>query len=140
MSALAAEFPGSLREADDLPPELLAERLAELAATLEGGPTLEWMERVSRFHTLARGALVTKRWLAGRRAIDGAVTASFDAAFAALDGGEGVRAWRDDLAAVASPPRGRMTTLVFERMARECPRSAAELRAIVFGARWTAHT
>src|SRR5262249_27008222 len=70
-ASLAAQFPGALREIDDLELVVIRERIGQLDAALRGeGPLEPWMRAVGLFHALARGALHAKRWLAGRKAID----------------------------------------------------------------------
>src|SRR5579862_104100 len=120
MSVLAARFPGALREIDRLELAEIERRIASLDAFLEhSGEPEAWMGAVARFHRLARGALGAKRWLDRRRAVSAAVVAAFDRQVASLEFAEEIQAWRDDLAAVASPPRGRVMDLVFGRLARD---------------------
>src|SRR5271165_4003571 len=73
MSALAARFPGALREIDDLDLVELRTRIAKLEGVLTGAlPTEPWMEAVALFHKMTRGALCAKRWLSGRKRTDAA--------------------------------------------------------------------
>src|SRR5262245_60205219 len=52
LSHLAAEFPGALRELDDLTLAEIDRRIAALArAESDGEPTEPWMVVMSRFHT-----------------------------------------------------------------------------------------
>jgi hypothetical protein len=71
-----------------------------------------------RFHALARGALAVKRWLAGR-ALTPALADAFAREAPAMPHAENVHLWRDDLAAIARPPRGRILDLVYARLAEE---------------------
>jgi hypothetical protein len=134
MRKLAAEFPGSLREADELPMEELEQRVRELGAALrDEARVAEWMATMARFHALARGALCAKRWLAGRKRVDDAVRRAFEADATGLRYPSEALAWAEDLARLAEPPRGRVTELVFLRMALELDVDARELRRAVFG-------
>ncbi len=57
LRALAAEFPGALRELDTLGTAELARRSAACAAALRGGAEEPWMAWIDRFHALMRQAL-----------------------------------------------------------------------------------
>jgi hypothetical protein len=133
MAALAARFPGSLREIDDLPLATIASRVSELRACEGGAPPARWMEASHAFHTLTRGALCAKRWLAGRKEVGDELRAAFDREVDALSWADDARTWRAELARVASPPRGRVTELVYEQMSSLLGVSASEARALVFG-------
>jgi hypothetical protein len=135
MAELASRFPGALRELDDLELDDIRCRIAALEEVLRGAREVEpWMEAVALFHALARGALSAKRWLAGRKRIDAAVRGAFAAEASALDFPEEARAWTDDLARIASPPRGRVLDVIFPRLARTLGTSEAAARQLVFGA------
>jgi hypothetical protein len=131
MSALAARWPGALRELDDLPSGVLQQRIAALTAARDGAADVApWMRAQHAFHAKARGALVAKRWLRGRRDVDAPLRAAF-VAEAASD--VEARAWCEDLARVARPPRGRVLALVWERVAQELAITEEEARSLVFG-------
>jgi hypothetical protein len=85
------------------------------------------------FHSLTRGALCAKRWLAGRKQIDDGTRAAFDREAEALCYAEEARAWSADLHRIASPPQGRVTELVYERIAAALAIPAREARILVFG-------
>lgn len=134
MVALASRFPGALREIDELPIDELRRRIDELTAALaDASRVTAWMTAQMRFHALTRGALCAKRWLAGRKQVDAGVIAAFERASAELCWPDDARAWADDLARIAAPPRGRVTDLVFERIAAELSISTTEARKLVFG-------
>jgi hypothetical protein len=118
--ALAARFPGALRELDELPTEEIRARVAALASDVEP----EWAFAVWRYHELTRAALAAKRWLAGARNASANANAGEPPDDALL--------FRDDLARIARPPHGRLSVLVFERLARELSLTPAEARARVF--------
>jgi hypothetical protein len=131
LSALARRFPGALREIDALPLETIRARIDALAALEADGRLLEpWMVAQVRFHTLTRGALAAKRWLGKRRDVDDATLARFDAGAP-----EGTEAWRNDLAALARPPRCRIHDVVFSRLAEELGVAVPVAKELVFGAR-----
>ena len=135
LSALAAEFPGALREADELPMEELRRRVAALAASERGTADVEpWMAIIARFHALTRGALCAKRWLEGRKQVDATTVARFEHEVSGLCYATDAHAWRNFLPRLATPPRGRVSELVFERMAEELTLASDEVRVLVFGA------
>lgn len=134
MAELASRFPGALRELDDLELGEIRRRAAALDAVLREGREIEpWMEALARFHALARGALSAKRWLAGRKRVDPAVERAYADALSTLAFPDDARAWARDLARVASPPRGRVTNVVFARVARELGTTERAARLLVFG-------
>jgi hypothetical protein len=135
MAALAAEFPGALREADELPMAELLRRVRELEAALDSGAEpAPWMTAIARFHALTRGALSAKRWLAGRKEVDEALVGAFEEGTGALLHPVDARAWAGDLHLLADPPRGRLTEAVFAKLAVEVGRDVREVRLLVFSA------
>jgi hypothetical protein len=134
MVELARRFPGALREIDDLELAVIRNRIGRLAAVLRGdGEAEPWMKATTLFHTLARGALCAKRWLAGRKSVDYVTQKAFEHDASFLTFPEEARAWAADLARVASPPRGRLTSLVFARVARALGTTERQARRLVFG-------
>jgi hypothetical protein len=134
MAALARLYPGALREVDELPIELITTRIEELVvADADPERIVAWMRAQSAFHSLARGALAVKRWLAGRPP-----TRAMEEAFAEKlrampeHEREELREWQHDLAAIAAPPGGRLMGLVYEKLARELAIDADAARAAVF--------
>lgn len=128
LAGLAARFPGALREIDRRPLEILRDRIAELAAA-ERRPerAARWMIAQAVFHRLARGALVAKRWLGKRREVTDAMRTEL-----ASGQDEDARAWADDLASLARPPRGRLVEIVLARAGAELAMDAEEVRRLVF--------
>lgn len=127
MTALARTWPGSLRELDELPIDVIRARITALDRALHDASRIErWMIAQDAFHRLARGALSAKRWLGKRKRITSAVRSEFDA-----HAPREARAWSDLLADVAQPPRGRLMDLVFARVARELDTSIADARRLV---------
>jgi hypothetical protein len=107
LRALAAEFPGALRELDTLSTETLAARGAALEAAAAGGPDAPWMSWMAGYHALMRTALSAK----GRGTLDDAAR---DALIAASE-------WPIDRAfldAALRPSRGRLNVVVFDQLAR----------------------
>ena len=134
MAALAARFPGALREIDELPLEEIRRRIAALDAVLADSAEVEpWMEAIALFHAMARGALAAKRWLGGRKRLDASVKRRFSAEVESLPFAQDARTWADELALIASPPRGRVLDSVFARLARTMGTSDRAARRLVFG-------
>ena len=135
MADLARTYPGALRELDELPLALIRARIDELgAAEMDARSVAPWMVAQSRFHALARGALAVKRWLAGR-AFTPAIDGSFASALATLPFARDAELWTNDLAAIASPPRGRLMDLVYVRLAGELGTDVTSARAAVLAPR-----
>ena len=134
MAALAARFPGALREIDELELREIRRRIEALDAVVATSAEVEpWMEALALFHALARGALAAKRWLAGRKRVDAAVRGRFSAEVETLPFAQDARAWAGELAVIASPPRGRVLDFVFARLARTMGTSERAARRLVFG-------
>jgi hypothetical protein len=133
MAELATRFPGALREIDELPLEEIDARLTALSTASADAAMVEpWMEATARFHELTRGVLAVKRWLAGKKEIATTDRAEFERIAKDLPHGEDAIAWRDDLEAIANPPRGKVTDLVFARIARELTTTTENARRLVF--------
>jgi hypothetical protein len=133
MAELAGRFPGALREIDELPLAEIDRKLSDLArAVADETQIAPWMNATARFHELTRGVLAVKRWLAGKKAIDNAVRAEFEAIANDLPYAADVVVWRDELEAIANPPRGKVTDLVFARIARELSIDEDDARRLVF--------
>jgi hypothetical protein len=131
MAELARAYPGALREIDELPLAVIEARIAELeAAEIDLARVVMWMTAQSRFHALARGALAVKGWLRGRP-LGPVVTDAFASALPTLPHAEDAELWRNDLAAIARPPRGRLMDLVYVRLAGELSVDVAAARAAV---------
>jgi len=133
MVELAVEFPGALRELDELPLEVIRERITVLGrAEQDEALVLPWMRAQVSFHRLARGALATKRWLCGRP-LTPEIEAAFARALPKLPAD--VAPWATSLAAIAKPPRGRLLDLVYARLAAELGVDVDAARAAVRPAR-----
>jgi hypothetical protein len=131
MAALAARFPGALRELDELPLDAIGDRIDALTRCVRGAASPEpWMLATSLFHRLTRGALAAKRWLGARRGLG---AEGFEEAIANHRFAEDARAWSDDLARIASPPAGRLSDLVYERVGLGMGLSPEDARTLVVG-------
>lgn len=130
LRALAADWPGALRELDTLPTAEL-QRRAQLCA--EGGDE-PWMAPLLRYHQLMRAALALRR---GAALAD--VTARTNITPAAA-GDDPAGSVFDDLppldeafaAAVAQPPHGRLMVVVCARVAEDFAMAPAVLWNLLF--------
>jgi hypothetical protein len=127
LRALAAEFPGCLRELDTLGlPEL--ERRARVAAdAAAGAPGEPWLSWIGAYHALLRGALAVR---APAGAAGGAATRATLASAAA-----GLAIDETFVAAVLTPPGGRIGVVVLRALAVRFGVPAATIAAELFPAR-----
>lgn len=125
MRALAAEFPGALRELDELPMETVEARLAALR---EPEPPA-WADAMSRYHGWMRLALAIKR--AHRRDSDPAEVLRW-LADRDVRADEPTDISIEAVRAILRPPTGRLSRWVLERIARDTQRELAEVEADVF--------
>jgi hypothetical protein len=134
MAALADRFPGALREIDELTMDQIQARIAALDLSIRDPDAIEpWMIATVRFHALARGALCAKRWLGKKKHVDEDTVRAFVRDARSLAYPEDAIAWADVLARVASPPRGKVTDLVYERLAATLGVTVRDARHLVFG-------
>ncbi len=113
LRALAAEFPGALRELDNLPLSELEGR----AAALEAGVHEPWVQWMGAYHAYCRAAL----WLKLNPG---------DLAGAAARAGRGIDAAFAE--AVTRPPRRRLVRAVLLRVAADFNASADTIEARLF--------
>jgi len=113
LRALAAEFPGCLRELDTLGGAELARRASACEAAASGGQVETWMPWIAAYHETMRLALRI-------RADDPDADAVADPAFAA---------------AVRSPPGGRVGVVVLRALAARFGTPAAAIAAALFPVR-----
>jgi hypothetical protein len=131
MAELASDFPGALREIDELSLDVIRQRIdAVAAAERDESKATPWMRAHVSFHRLARGALTVKRWLEGRP-LTPDLAAAFARALPSLPNAGEAAVWSTDLAAIAEPPRGRIMDLVYARLAEELGTDVASARATV---------
>ncbi len=134
MSTLAARFPGSLRELDDLPIPEIRRRISKLEAVLaKTGEVEPWMEAIVLFHRFARGALWAKSWLGGRKSVNASIEAAYAADAETLDFARDALTWSTELAAIARPPGGRVMRLVHARVGQALGVTELEAQRMVFG-------
>lgn len=135
MVALATRFPGALREIDRLEVDEIRKRIALLEDVRAGSRDPEpWMRSMTAFHAFTRGALCAKRWLAGRKRVDETLERSYVASIERFAFPEDAFLWKDELRALASPPEGRVSTLVFAKIAHALGITERQARRHVLGA------
>jgi hypothetical protein len=130
---LAARFPGALREIDERPMAEIDARIDALEV-LRGDATrapAPWMVATYHFHRELRSRLRTKRWLAGRRAVDDALRERFAREHASVP--ELLR-MQDDLAAIAQPAGQRLSLDAMAAAARLASVTVEEAKRLIFGA------
>lgn len=111
LRALAEEFPGALRELDATPLDVLRARRDE---ALRGEPS-PWLRRMHDYHRLMRATLWLKRVM--RHAPDADAPSGDDALARAASDRAGVALDAGYVRAVRRPPHGRLSPLVFARLA-----------------------
>lgn len=115
--ALAAAFPGALRELDCLPMEELERRRSMLRAVVEGRAQVErWMLLQIAYHGCMRAALRIRRLQLEQERSGGAQPIMYERqpdepALESFDA--------QDLAAIRKPPGGRLNPWVLARVARD---------------------
>jgi hypothetical protein len=121
LRALAAEFPGCLRELDTLGLAELERRAAACAAVDVGEP---WMAWIAGYHALMRGALAAR-------------AASGDAGTLAAAASAAAGLPVDDafVHAVLAPPHGRMGVVIFRALGARFGVPAATIAAALFPVR-----
>lgn len=134
MAALAARFPGALRELDRLPLDEIDARLDALGHAIDSDARApDWVRWQAAWHGWLRAALRIRRLVRG--------TASLEAALACVRAGYVAAADEPPLgcidaafvAAVLHPPEGRLTRWAFARVAAEYGTTSAEVEDAVFG-------
>lgn len=124
LRALAAEFPGALRELDRLPLDEIERRAHALEAAAQGALVEPWMQWLVAYHALLRAALFVKTESAKGIAIDEELVAraslhariEIDIAF---------------LRRFAQPSRGRPSRLVLDEVARRFDHPIAAIEGVL---------
>ena len=121
--ALAREFPGALRELDQLPMELIDARLDAIERVLAGERPIEpWMRMQIGYHGFMRAVLRIRRLSRGR-SVDFDDAARELAALPyepALDEPPASRFGLVELRLIRRPPGGRLNPWVFREVAKDC--------------------
>lgn len=124
--ALAAEFPGALRELDVLPLDILAARLADVgSASREDRDAAAWISPMIVYHVRMRQLLAVKRLLGGERCPNAERAATIARVL-------GPECDATLVERVAAPPSGRLNRLAFELVARELGRAESEIEGLLF--------
>lgn len=138
--ALAAAFPGALKELDTQSSTALEQRLQTLEKLPEQGSDLpDWARVCWDYHTLLKQCLAVKAWL-GKTKVKSVELASIEDAWVAHGGNlycltdwpEGYRGAKL-LELIAHPPGGRLSQLVWEVLEERFEMPMAKLRLLVFG-------
>lgn len=136
LAALAARFPGALRELDGLPLAVIERRLASLRAVLAGSAQVErWMTLQIAYHGCMRAVLRLRRALlasAERNFADPLACLERHAYMPAAD--EPGASWfsQSVLQHVVSPPRGRLNPWVLAQVARDHAVTAQDVSDALF--------
>ncbi len=125
---LAREFPGSLRELDALPLEVIEARAASCEAASGGGVVEPWMDWMGAYHASMRVALAVKRRLGGRRG----VSEDLAVAVAAECSEPGAAVDAPFVHAVAQPPRGRLNAVVLAHLAARFGKQGHDIALTLF--------
>lgn len=130
MRALAARFPGALREIDELPLDVIAARLADLEHALAGAAPAPWIVALSRYHAWMRLALGLRRACARDRRVE--VARAWLATARREHPDDVAPSDVDDalLGAILRPPGGRLHRVVLDRVAREIDLGPASIDAL----------
>ncbi len=131
MRALAARFPGALREIDELPAALIDGRIADLEASIAGAPLPLWARAAADYHAWMRVALALRRH-AGRVRDRVAALAWIETSYLPREGEPAARELIAVVEQVLHPPEGRLNRWIFAHLAPRHGLSAAELEAAIF--------
>lgn len=127
--ALAEEFPGAVNELDTLPLDVIDRRADLLEAALAGGALEPWMAWLHGYHALLRAALYIKLRTARDRNPDA------DRARALAERATahaGVTVDEAFVREAATPPRGRLNVVVFERLSAIFGAPARDIQRALF--------
>lgn len=125
LRALSREFPGALREVDVLSVAVLERRRTELSTATE--PYALWMRAVHAYHQIMALSLWLKVRL-GRHT----ESSSFEQLAAEASQHHALTCDAAWVAAVASPPGGRLNRLVFGWLAAQVGLAAADVPGLLF--------
>jgi hypothetical protein len=132
MRALAARFPGALREIDELPFATIERRIEELDRVIEHSVAPpRWARALADYHGWMRAALALRRYAGRDRDRDRAL-AWIDARYRPEPDEPPPGALRAAVDAVLRPPHGRLNRWVFAMLAERHGASPSELEAEAF--------
>jgi hypothetical protein len=130
LRALAREFPGSLRELDTVPMDEIERRFRALQGAARGAePAQPWMSWMSAYHTTMRAALFVKARVARAPNLSADLART---AAAAASAHLGLPIDAAFVRSVASPPRGRLNAVVFDRLAGQFGVAARSIQRALF--------
>lgn len=131
LAALAAAFPGALRELDCLPMEELEQRRSMLRAVLEGAAQVErWMLLQIAYHGCMRAVLRIRRLQLEQERSEQAQVIDFEP----LPDEPAIESFdAQDLAAIRKPPGGRLNPWVLARVARDHATNVASIEMALWG-------
>ena len=136
LAALAAAYPGALRELDRLPLQLIERRLASLRAVASGATGVErWMTLQIAYHGFMRAVLRLRRALLAsneRSFADPGRCLQRLAYVAAADEPAPERLDAATLQMIVRPPRGRLNPWVIERVARDHAVQSSDIERALF--------
>lgn len=133
MRALAQQFPGALREIDELPLDVIAQRVEQLSAVVDGNaPPLSWMAWMVEYHGHWRAALRIRRMGLPRVDVAVALQQLQQAYVAAHDEPPLTSFDAETLAAVLKPANGRLNPWVLSRIAEAHGVEMSEVHAQLF--------
>jgi len=137
MRELAIQFPGALRELDELPLATIESRIDQLGAVIEQPASpAPWMLWMVEYHGHLRAALRVKRFGLPLHDLDRALAQLRRAYVAAIDEPSvETFASHEALAAVLKPVGGRLSGWAFARIAERYGVEADEVRTALFPAR-----
>lgn len=131
LRALAARFPGALRELDRVPVELLTQRLDAVEAALVGGAIPPWAKATSRYHGWLRVALRLRAEAARSEEAALAWAAGYVPAFPGDPGPERLEV--GVLRSLLTPPGGRLAQVAVSLVAEEEGTTPAAISGLLFG-------
>jgi hypothetical protein len=131
MRALAARFPGALREIDELSMDVIDTRIAQLDAAVAGGQIPQWAGWVVAYHGWMRAALRIKGLLVRYADLEpqAVILAHYHPA---ADEPPTERLDGSAIEAIASPPGGRLNPWVLDQVALDAGADVALIRTTLF--------
>jgi len=136
LAALAAQFPGALRELDRLPMAIISARIAELEQAVSGASEVRaWMPLQIGYHGFMRAVLRIRRSLLAQPSRDLSDPLACLAALLYQPALDEPAASRFDSAAlhtILKPPAGRLNPWVLAQVARDHGVSMADVQAALW--------